>query len=63
MRSSLRKELKEEKHLIEDNDEWKTLVNSIRNDLKNSELASLPEEEVIKRLKQARDRIWEEQHA
>ena len=63
VRSSLRREIKEEQDLLKQSDEWKDLVESIRNDLKKSDLEGLSEQEIIKRLRRTRDKIWEEQYA
>lgn len=63
VRSSLRREIKEEQDLLKQSDEWKNLVESIRNDLKKSDLEGLSEQEIIKRLRRTRDKIWEEQYA
>ena len=62
VRSSLRKELKEDQELLKGHNEWKDLVESIRHDLKNSELAKLSEQEIIKRLRRTREKLWEEQY-
>ncbi len=62
VRSSIRKELKEEQKLVEEKSEWRILVESIRNDLKKSELAKLSEQEIIKRLRRTRNKIWEEEY-
>ena len=63
VRSGIRKEIKEEQDLLGGKDEWKDLVESIRNDLRQSGLAKLPDGEILKKLKKSRDKIWEEMHA
>ena len=63
VRSSLRKEIKEEREPLKESDEWKNLVESIRADLRKTELAKMSKEQIIKRLRKTRDRIWEEKYA
>lgn len=63
VRSSLRKEIKEEQEPLKESDEWRDLVQSIRADLRKTELAKMSKEQIIKRLRNTRDRIWEEKYA
>ena len=63
VRSTLRKELKEEHQLASKEDEWQKLVKEIRADLQKTELAKMSKEQIIKRLRKTRDRIWEEKYA
>ena len=63
VRSSLRKELKEERQSLGKEDEWQKLVKEIRAELQKTELAKMPKEQIIKRLRKTRDKIWEEKYA
>jgi len=63
VRSSLRRELKEDQQLLGQEDEWQRLVKEIRADLQNTELAKMSKEQIIKRLRDTRDKIWEEKYA
>ena len=63
VRSSIRKELKEEHQLLSKEDEWQRLVKEIRVDLQKTELAKMSKEQIIKRLRKTRDKIWEEKYA
>ena len=63
VRSKLREELKEEHQLLSKEDEWQKLVKEIRADLQKTELAKMSKEQIIKRLRKTRDKIWEEKYA
>ena len=63
VRSTLRKEIKEEQEPQKESDEWRNLVESIRADLRKTELARMSEEQIIKKLRKTRDKIWEEKYA
>ena len=63
VRSCLREELKEEHQLLSKEDKWQKLVKEIRADLQKTELAKMSKEQIIKRLRKTRDRIWEEKYA
>ncbi|MBI2658686.1 hypothetical protein HYX05_01105 [Candidatus Woesearchaeota archaeon] len=63
VRSSLRKELKEDRQLLDEDEEWQRLVKEIRADLQKTELAKMSKEQIIKRLRKTRDKIWEEKYA
>lgn len=63
VRSSLRRELKEDRHLLGEEDEWQRLVKEIMADLQSTELAKMSKEQIIKRLRKTRDEIWEEKYA
>ena len=63
VRSSLRRELKEDQHLLGEEDEWQRLVKEIKADLQNTDLAKMSKEQIIKRLRNTRDKIWEEKYA
>ena len=63
VRSSLRREIKEDKELLTENNEWINLVESIREDLKKTELAKLSEAEILKRLRRSREKLYDEDYA
>ena len=63
VRSSIRRELKEDQDLLKQSNEWKNLVESIRADLKKTELAKLSKEEILKRLRRSRERVYYEEYA
>jgi len=63
VRSSLRREIKEDKELLTENNEWTNLVESIREDLKKTELAKLSEAEILKRIRRSREKIYDEDYA
>jgi len=63
VRSSIRKELKEEHQFSGKEDDWQKTVKEIRTDLRKTELAKMSKEQIIKRLRKTRDRIWEEKYA
>ncbi len=63
VRSGLRKELKEDQQLLSTEYEWEKLVKEIRADLQKTELAKMSKEQIIKRLRNTRDKIWEEKYA
>jgi len=62
IRSSLRKELKEEHQSLSKEDEWKRLVNELRAGLKNTELAKMSKAEILKRLRKTREEIYDEEY-
>lgn len=43
--------------------EWKKLVKEIRAGLQKTELAKMSKEQIMKKLRKTRDRIWEEEYA
>ena len=43
--------------------EWKTLVESLRADLRKTELAKLSNAEILKRLRHSREKIYDEDYA
>ena len=63
IRSSLRREIKEEAELLKDMNEWRSLVESIREDLTKTELAKLSKVEILKRLKRSREKVYNENYA
>ena len=63
VRSSLRKEIKEEREPLKESDEWRNLVESIRADLRKTELAKLSEAETLKRLRHSREKVYDEEYA
>lgn len=63
VRSGLRKELKEDQQLLSTEDEWEKLVKEIRTDLQKTELAKMSKEQIIKRLRKTRDKVWEKKYA
>ncbi len=62
VRSSLRKELKEDQQLLGEEDEWQRLVKEIRADLQNTELAKMSKEQIIKRLRKTREKVYDEEY-
>ena len=62
VRSTLRRELKEEHQLVSKEDEWQKLVKEIRADLQKTELAKMSKEQIIKRLRKTRERIYDEEY-
>jgi len=62
VRSSLRKELKEDQQLLGEEDEWQRLVKEIRADLQNTELAKMSKAEILKRLRKTREKVYDEEY-
>ena len=62
VRSSLRKELKEEHQLLSKEDEWQRLVKEIRADLQKTELAKMSKAEILKRLRKTREKVYDEEY-
>ena len=62
IRSSLRKELKDEHQLLSKEDEWQKLVKEIRADLQNTELAKMPKAQILKRMGKTREKIYDEEY-
>ncbi|MBS3095945.1 hypothetical protein J4480_00725 [Candidatus Woesearchaeota archaeon] len=62
VRSTLRKELKGEQQLASKEDEWQRLVKEIRADLQNTELAKMSKEQIIKRLRKTREKVYDEEY-
>ena len=63
VRSSLRKELKEEHHYLKGPDEWQKTLEELRAELRKTDLAKMSKRQVITRLRKTRDRIWKEKYA
>ncbi|MBI1935075.1 hypothetical protein HYS31_01415 [Candidatus Woesearchaeota archaeon] len=62
VRSGLRKKIREEQESPKKPREWKEIVESIRSKLKNTELAKLSKDGVIRRLRHSRDKIYDEEY-
>ena len=62
VRSSIRKELKEERQSLSKEDEWQRLVKELRADLQKTELAKMSKAEILKRLRKTRKEIYDEEY-
>ena len=60
VRSSLRKELKDDLPLLSIKDEWSQLIDDFRQSMLSSELRTLSDTEIIERLRKTREEIANE---
>ena len=62
VRSSLRKELKDEHSYLKDSGEWQKILEELRAELRKTDLVKMSKRQILSRLRKSRAKIYDEEY-